>query len=153
MFHRPVVRREHELLLWALASLVAAILVHLIASRLAGYPAPSPSPDNASQAIFIVSPWDGIFFAGDYLGGRPHLELGQEVTPETIVGTVESMDHMYTLRANVWGRIAAILVEDGSWHRCLYLATSAESLSINDSTLIPLPIAANSSMTSASARS
>jgi acetyl-CoA carboxylase biotin carboxyl carrier protein len=87
-------------------------------------PAPSPSLNSVPQRIpkppsepgllEIPSPLVGIFYLAPKPGERPFVELGSKVVEETVVGIIEVMKLMHTVRAGVKGKVAEILVKNAA---------------------------------------
>lgn len=101
-----------DVVIVAVAVMLAVFLV-LFASRATG---DEPSPPKMEM---IVSPWQGMFAAGENFGDVPFVEVGSHVTPQTVVGVVY-LDVMEPVRqikvlAGVQGTIVQVLVEDGAY--------------------------------------
>jgi len=95
----------------------------------AGTPAPAPTaaaaPAVSAAAATPVaatadpalqdlpSPLLGTFYRAPKPGAPPFVELGSQVEEDTIVGIIEVMKLMNTVRAGVRGTVAEILVADG----------------------------------------
>ena len=62
----------------------------------------------------ISSPLLGIFYVAPKPGERPFIDLGSQVTEETVIGIIEVMKLMNTVRAGVKGEVAEILVKNGA---------------------------------------
>jgi acetyl-CoA carboxylase biotin carboxyl carrier protein len=78
--------------------------------------APQPAaargvPDPALQDL--PSPLLGTFYRAPKPGAPPFVEIGSQVEVDTIVGIIEVMKLMNTVRAGVRGTVAEILVADG----------------------------------------
>ena len=82
----------------------------LLAGRLAlaTNDAPSPPPEQ----VYVVSPWDGVFYAGEYLGGPPLVEIGSEVAPNTLVCRIEA-EMLFDVEAWISGTVVDVLADDG----------------------------------------
>jgi acetyl-CoA carboxylase biotin carboxyl carrier protein len=86
-------------------------------------PAPAPEPSPAPQqpdstapggpAKTIEAPMLGTFYAADGPSEDPFVEVGQRVEPETVVGIIEVMKMMNSVRAGVAGTIAEVCAENG----------------------------------------
>ena len=72
----------------------------------------SPDSDAASQSI--TAPLLGTFYRAPKPGAPPFVEVGSRVEPETIIGIIEVMKLMNTVRAATRGRIVDILAQDGA---------------------------------------
>jgi acetyl-CoA carboxylase biotin carboxyl carrier protein len=85
----------------------------------AGPPAPesagSLTAEERSAANFLVikSPMVGTFYAAADPDSPPYVKVGDHVGPETTVCIVEAMKVFNQIPAEVSGRIAATLVENG----------------------------------------
>ena len=75
---------------------------------------PSVKPPFESGLIEISSPLLGIFYVAAKPGERPFVEVGSKVQEETVVGIIEVMKLMNTVRAGVKGEVAEILVKNGA---------------------------------------
>ena len=83
---------------------------------------PSPAgtaasePRTAAEAHFgvIKSPMVGTFYAASSPDSPPFVKVGDHVGPETIVCIIEAMKVFNEIPAEVSGRIAAVLVENGA---------------------------------------
>lgn len=62
----------------------------------------------------ICSPLPGTFYHAPQPGAPPFVQPGDEVGPETVIGIVETMKLMNPVHAGRAGRIAEILVGDGT---------------------------------------
>lgn len=62
----------------------------------------------------ICSPLPGTFYHAPQPGAPPFVQPGDEVGPETVIGIVETMKLMNPVHAGRAGRIADILVADGT---------------------------------------
>jgi acetyl-CoA carboxylase biotin carboxyl carrier protein len=85
-------------------------------------PASSPShsrlpcvkPPSEPGLLEISSPLLGIFYVAPKPGERPFVEVGSKVAEETVIGIIEVMKLMNTVRSGVKGEIAEILVKNGA---------------------------------------
>jgi biotin carboxyl carrier protein len=94
---------------WVIAALVFLMLLAW-GTRSAGLMATAAGQEP--QSVYIVSPWDGTFYSGEYYGASPYVQPGSEVEPETRICTIEAM-RPFTLTAGVRGKVVEILVADG----------------------------------------
>jgi acetyl-CoA carboxylase biotin carboxyl carrier protein len=76
-------------------------------------PASAPSADEAGQHT-VTAPLLGTFYRAPRPGAPPFIEVGSEVEPDTVIGILEVMKLMNTVRAGARGRVAQILVRDGA---------------------------------------
>ena len=56
----------------------------------------------------------GIFYLAPRPGEPPFIELGSKVVEETVIGIIEVMKLMNTVRSGVKGEVAEILVRNGA---------------------------------------
>ncbi|HUN26793.1 MAG TPA: acetyl-CoA carboxylase biotin carboxyl carrier protein [Steroidobacteraceae bacterium] len=61
----------------------------------------------------VAAPLLGTFYRAPKPGNPPFVEVGSPVEPDTIVGIIEVMKLMNTVRAGVSGRVSEILARDG----------------------------------------
>jgi len=72
--------------------------------------APVEVPPGASA---VQAPLLGIFYRAPKPGEPPYVEVGSRVEPETIVGIIEVMKLMNTVRAGIAGQVVAIPARNG----------------------------------------
>ncbi|MGA2344001.1 MAG: biotin/lipoyl-containing protein, partial [Steroidobacteraceae bacterium] len=72
-----------------------------------------PGADHAGQHT-VTAPLLGTFYRAPRPGAPPYVEIGSEVEPDTVIGILEVMKLMNTVRAGARGRIAQILARDGA---------------------------------------
>jgi len=72
------------------------------------------APEAASLVVAVHSPLPGTFYRSPKPGAPPFVEVGTRVTRDSVVAIVETMKLMNSVYAGVNGRVAAILVPDGS---------------------------------------
>jgi len=86
-------------------------------------PAPNPPPTSLepirqpppqSGLLEVPAPLVGIFYLAPRPGEPPFVELGSRVEAETVIGIIEVMKLMNTVRSGVKGEIAEILVKNGA---------------------------------------
>jgi acetyl-CoA carboxylase biotin carboxyl carrier protein len=95
----------------------------------AASPSAAPSPSAAASASIaappavaaadpnvhsVYAPMLGTFFRAPKPGEPPYVGVGDVVEEDTIVGIIEVMKLMNTVRAEVGGAVAEILVADGA---------------------------------------
>jgi acetyl-CoA carboxylase biotin carboxyl carrier protein len=73
-----------------------------------------PQPPRQSGLLEISSPMVGIFYFAPRPGEPPFVELGSKVVEETVIGIIEVMKLMNTVRSGVKGEVAEILVKNGT---------------------------------------
>jgi acetyl-CoA carboxylase biotin carboxyl carrier protein len=71
------------------------------------------APRNAGEHI-VTAPLLGTFYRAPRPGASPFVEIGSEVEPDTVIGILEVMKLMTTVRAGAHGRVAQILAGDGA---------------------------------------
>jgi acetyl-CoA carboxylase biotin carboxyl carrier protein len=76
-------------------------------------PLSAPVADDAGQHT-VTAPLLGTFYRAPRPGAPPFVEIGSEVEPDTVVGILEVMKLMTTVRAGAHGRVAQILARDGA---------------------------------------
>jgi acetyl-CoA carboxylase biotin carboxyl carrier protein len=91
-------------------------------------PAPAPAAPPAAPAarprsnaapaatalLDVPAPLLGTFYRAPKPGAPPFIELGSAVQEDTIIGIIEVMKLMNTVRAGTRGTVAEILAEDGA---------------------------------------
>jgi acetyl-CoA carboxylase biotin carboxyl carrier protein len=80
-----------------------------------GLPAPPPpaSPTATGPALLeIKSPMIGTFYRAPSPESADYVEIGTEVSPETVVCLIEAMKVMNEIKAEVRGVVTHILVEN-----------------------------------------
>jgi acetyl-CoA carboxylase biotin carboxyl carrier protein len=75
---------------------------------------PTVNPPAESGLLEIPAPLLGIFYVAPKPGEPPFVEVGSKVVEETVVGIIEVMKLMQTVRAGVKGAVAEILVKNGA---------------------------------------
>ena len=71
-------------------------------------------PPSEPGLIDIPSPLLGIFYRAPRPGEPPFVEIGSEVEEDTIVGIVEVMKLMNSVRAGVKGEVVEVLAANGA---------------------------------------
>lgn len=82
------------------------------ASSKAGAARAAPSSGD-SNVRDVTAPLLGTFYRAPKPGAPPFVEVGSSVDEESIIGIIEVMKLMNTVRAGVRGRIVEILAHDG----------------------------------------
>lgn len=87
-------------------------------------PTPAPPPNSPLQPrvkppleqglMEVTAPVLGIFYVAPKPGEPPFVKLGSKVAEETMVGIIEVMKLMHTVRAGVKGVVVEILVKNGA---------------------------------------
>jgi acetyl-CoA carboxylase biotin carboxyl carrier protein len=97
----------------------AAAGASVAATRSTAAPAPEPAnagtpPAAADPSLKdITAPLLGTFYRAPKPGAPPFVEVGSMVEEDTIVGIIEVMKLMNTVRAGARGRVTEILGRDG----------------------------------------
>ena len=76
-------------------------------------PVIAPAPEDAGLHT-VTAPLLGTFYRAPRPGAPPFVEIGSEVEPDTVIGILEVMKLMNTVRAGARGRVAQILARDGA---------------------------------------
>jgi acetyl-CoA carboxylase biotin carboxyl carrier protein len=77
-------------------------------------PAPAPAAEAAGSALKdIVSPMVGTFYRAGSPETPPFVDVGKEVSEETVVCIIEAMKVMNEIKAETKGVIAEIVAENG----------------------------------------
>ncbi|MEO6848455.1 MAG: acetyl-CoA carboxylase biotin carboxyl carrier protein [Chthoniobacterales bacterium] len=61
----------------------------------------------------IISPMVGTFYLSPSPDSQPYAEVGQKVTPDTVVCIIEAMKVMNEIKAEVSGTVTEVLAENG----------------------------------------
>jgi acetyl-CoA carboxylase biotin carboxyl carrier protein len=78
-------------------------------------PAPAPLPPASDpDAVDVLAPLLGTFYRAPKPGAPPFVEVGSAVEEDTIIGIIEVMKLMNTVRAGVRGKVTQILSRDGA---------------------------------------
>jgi acetyl-CoA carboxylase biotin carboxyl carrier protein len=77
-------------------------------------PEAAPPGMTVPQALNVPAPLLGTFYRAPKPGAAPFVEIGSQVEENTIVGIIEVMKLMNTVRAGVRGRVVQILGRDGA---------------------------------------
>jgi acetyl-CoA carboxylase biotin carboxyl carrier protein len=70
----------------------------------------TPSHDKDA----VLAPMLGTFYRSPKPGAPPYVDVGAQVEQDSIVGIIEVMKLMNTIRAGVRGTVAEILAQDGA---------------------------------------
>jgi acetyl-CoA carboxylase biotin carboxyl carrier protein len=74
--------------------------------------APSATADPGTRSV--TAPLLGTFYRAPKPGAPPFVEIGSAVEEDTIIGIIEVMKLMNTVRAGTRGRVLDILAKDGA---------------------------------------
>jgi len=73
------------------------------------------APEPAETGLHdIASPMLGTFYRAPKPGSAPFVEIGSAVAQDTVIGIIEVMKLMNTVRAGICGTIAQIMPGDGA---------------------------------------
>jgi len=78
----------------------------------AGIGASPPPADEDANAQFIKSPMVGTFYNKPNPDAKPYVQVGDQVTPETIICQIEAMKMFSEIPAGISGTIKAVLVKN-----------------------------------------
>ena len=70
-------------------------------------------PDSGTHEI--ASPMLGTFYRAPKPGAPPYVEIGAKVEEDTVIGIIEVMKLMNSVRAGVRGIVTEILITDGQF--------------------------------------
>jgi acetyl-CoA carboxylase biotin carboxyl carrier protein len=81
-----------------------------------GAAAPEPHASATADPLLVdvTAPLLGIFYRAPRPGAAPYVEVGSVLEADTIIGIIEVMKLMNSVRAEVSGTVIEILVADGS---------------------------------------
>ena len=82
-------------------------------ARPGGAPADKPIDDDGNLQA-VPAPMLGTFYRAPKPGEPPFVEVGSPVEPDTIIGIIEVMKLMNTVRSGVHGTVAEIPGRDGA---------------------------------------
>jgi len=69
--------------------------------------------DEDDGLVDVISPMVGTFYAAPSPDSEPCVQVGSEVSPETVVCIIEAMKVMNEIKADTDGTIARIMVANG----------------------------------------
>ena len=75
---------------------------------------PTPAVSNDPRLVELRAPLLGTFYRAPKPGAPPFVEPGASVEPDSIVGIIEVMKLMNTVRAGVAGTVREIRARDGT---------------------------------------
>jgi acetyl-CoA carboxylase biotin carboxyl carrier protein len=86
-----------------------------VSAAVAG-PAPGAVPLAAEDpnSVGVIAPLLGTFYRAPKPGAAPFVEVGSQVEEDTIIGIIEVMKLMNTVRAGVRGKVIQIHCQDGA---------------------------------------
>ena len=74
----------------------------------------SPPVEPKAKYKEVVSPMVGTFYHAPSPDSAPYVQVGQDITNDTVVCIIEAMKVMNEIKAEVKGVIAEVLVENGT---------------------------------------
>ena len=74
---------------------------------------PQPTTEHPHDFHTITTPMVGTFYRAPSPDSEPYVQLGQRVTPDTVVCIIEAMKVMNEIKAETSGTIVEILAENG----------------------------------------
>lgn len=84
-----------------------------VAAKAAATAVPAAAVDDGT--LRVRAPLIGTFYRASKPGAPPYVEIGSRVTPETVVGIIETMKLMNSVYAGATGIVHAIDVADGEF--------------------------------------
>jgi len=75
---------------------------------------PDHPPASDPDAVDVLAPLLGTFYRSPKPGAPPFVEVGSQVAEDSIIGIIEVMKLMNTVRAGVRGKVTQILGRDGA---------------------------------------
>ena len=76
--------------------------------------APKVKPPSEPGLMDVPSPLLGVFYRAPKPGESPFVQIGSKVSADTVVGIIEVMKLMNSVRAGVTGEVVEILGENGA---------------------------------------
>jgi acetyl-CoA carboxylase biotin carboxyl carrier protein len=108
---------EHDNLRIRVARTAAPVAVHapapILTAPAAIHSAPIPAQDPGSLAGAVASPMVGTAYRAAEPGGKPYVEVGDQVREGQTLLIVEAMKTMNQIPAPRAGKVTRIMVEDG----------------------------------------
>lgn len=75
---------------------------------------PAPAEEAEPGIVGVPSPMLGVFYRAPKPGEPPFVEIGQRIETDTIIGIIEVMKLMNTVRAGVSGEVAEIVARNAT---------------------------------------
>ncbi|HEY2339807.1 MAG TPA: acetyl-CoA carboxylase biotin carboxyl carrier protein [Steroidobacteraceae bacterium] len=97
----------------AVTPAAAAVAASWSAPESAAAP-PEGSAMSDPSLIEITAPLMGIFYRAPRPGAAPYVEVGSVLEEDTVIGIIEVMKLMNSVRAAIRGTVIEILAEDGA---------------------------------------
>ena len=76
-------------------------------------PAAAPAAEAVSAGIEVPSPLVGTFYRAASPDSAPFVQVGDRVTPDTVIGIIEAMKVMNEIKAEKSGVVKEIVVQNG----------------------------------------
>jgi len=76
---------------------------------------PAAEPPAADGLAAVAAPLPGTFYRAPRPGADPFVQLGDLVSPDTVVAIVETMKLMNSVHAGAAGRVSRICLENGEF--------------------------------------
>jgi len=76
--------------------------------------AAEPQAGSDPALIEVTAPLLGIFYRAPRPGAEPYVQVGSVLEEDTVIGIIEVMKLMNSVRAEVRGTVVEILAEDGT---------------------------------------
>ena len=76
--------------------------------------APNPQSDEAVDGTPVPAPIAGVFYRAPSPGAEAFVKVGQSIQEDTVIGIVEVMKLMNTVRAGVAGVVTEICADDAA---------------------------------------
>jgi acetyl-CoA carboxylase biotin carboxyl carrier protein len=73
-----------------------------------------PQAPGDPSLVEVTAPLLGIFYRAPRPGAAPYVDVGSVLEEDTVIGIIEVMKLMNSVRAEVRGTVVEILVEDGT---------------------------------------
>ena len=115
--------KEHDLVELEMEQEGLAVRLRKAGSEVRSVPAPAPPPaapqaavpakEAAEEAATIKAPMVGTFYVAPEPGAEPFVKVGDHVTEDTVVCTIEAMKVVNDIRAEMSGTIEKVLVKNG----------------------------------------
>ena len=74
---------------------------------------PAPAAASSAGGEAVTAPMLGTFYRQPKPGAPPFIEVGMPVEADTVIGIIEVMKLMNTVRAGIKGRVTEIVASDG----------------------------------------
>ena len=92
----------------------SALLPVPVAATVAAPPPVIPATAPAAGEVDVPAPFIGNFYRAPRPGEPSFVEVGQKVTEDSVIGIIEVMKLMNTVRAGVSGTVVAVLAENAA---------------------------------------